>query len=76
MEIFCSRFIEFIRIRTSRNQILEVGTEKNQAKSKKFTYDIKTNQKPIAFMGAIETKKLGGNQINGSNKEHIISLGI
>jgi hypothetical protein len=61
MEILCSRFIEFIRIKTTRNQLLEVGTEKNHAKCKKFTYDIKTNEKPISFMGAIESKKLGGN---------------
>ena len=26
MDILCSRFIEFIRIKTTRNQILEVGT--------------------------------------------------
>lgn len=68
MEIYCSRFIEFIRIKTTRSQMIEVGTEKNQAKCKKFTFDIKTNEKPIAFMGAIETKKLGGNEMSGTNK--------
>lgn len=27
-------------------------------------------------MGAIESRKLGGNEYNGNNKEHLISLGI
>ena len=27
-------------------------------------------------MGAIESKKLGGNELNGNNKEHLISFGI
>jgi hypothetical protein len=27
-------------------------------------------------MGAIETKKLGGNDTNGTNKEHLISFGL
>lgn len=48
-----------MRIRTSRDQVLEVGNEKNHLKCKKFNFDIKTNEKPIAIMGAIESKKLG-----------------
>lgn len=47
---------------------MEVGTEKNGAKCKRFSYDIKTNEKPIAFMGSIETKKLGANELNVNNK--------
>lgn len=57
-----------MRIKTTRSQVLEAGTEKNHAKCKKFNYDIKTNEKPIAFMGVIEAKKLGGNELNGNNK--------
>ena len=51
-----------MRIRTSRDQILEVGSDRNYTKCKKFTFDIRTNEKPIAFLGAIETKKIFGGE--------------
>lgn len=72
MQIYCSKFIEFLRIRTSRDQIFEVGNEKNSIKCKKFTFDIRTSEKPISMMGAIESKKLG----NDNSKEHLISIGL
>ncbi len=33
--------------------MVEIGSDKNLPKCKKMIYDIKTNEKPIAIMGAI-----------------------
>ena len=50
-----------MRIKTSREQVLEVGNEKNIIKCKQSTFDIRSNEKPIAFLGAIDSKKIVGN---------------
>ena len=62
-----------MKIQTSRDRVLEVGNEKNHTKCKKFTFDIRTNEKPIAFLGAIDNKKVVGVQ---SNRELLISFGL
>lgn len=51
--------VEFIQLKTSRNQTLEVGNEKNQVKCKKYTFDIKNHEKPVAFGSITEVKKTG-----------------
>lgn len=62
-----------MRIQTSRDRILEIGNEKNHTKCKKFTFDIRTNQKPIAFLGAIDNKKVLGVE---TSRELLISFGL
>lgn len=63
MEVYCGKFIEFIKIQTSRDKVLEVGNYKNLTKCKKFEFDIRTNEKPIAFLGAIDNKKILGMEV-------------
>jgi hypothetical protein len=43
LDIYCGKMVEFIQLKTSRNQILEVGNEKNQAKCKKYSFGIKNH---------------------------------
>lgn len=43
VELYCGKFIEFIKITTSRDKVLEVGNYKNMTKCKKFEFDIRTN---------------------------------
>jgi hypothetical protein len=49
--------IEYLRIVTSRNNVLEGGTDINQARCKNFELDIRKDCKPISFCGAVETRK-------------------
>lgn len=73
IEIYCWKYIEFMRIRTSRDKILEVGNEKNCIKCKKSTFDIRSHEKPIAFLGAIDNKKVVGTE---RASEFLISFGL
>lgn len=52
---------------------MEIGNYKNLTKCKKFEFDIRTNEKPIAFLGAIDNKKILGNE---TSKELLISFGL
>jgi hypothetical protein len=61
-----------MRIRTSRDQLLDVGSDRNSLKCKKFTFDIRNNEKPIAFLGTMENKKMFGKE----DKEFLISFGL
>jgi hypothetical protein len=60
IEIYSSKFIEFMQIRTSRDKIMEVGCERNKVKCKQSNFDIRSHEKPIAFLGAIDDKKIVG----------------
>ena len=62
-----------MRIRTSRDKVLEVGNEKNCVKCKKSTFDIRSNEKPIAFLGGIDNKKITGND---KGNEFLVSFGL
>lgn len=48
---FC---LEFLRLLTSRGNVLEVGSKKNIARCKKFSYEIKKNEMPVAFLGSVD----------------------
>lgn len=61
-----------MRFQTSRQQTLEVGSDKNYLKCKQFNFDIRNHEKPIAFLGAIENKKILGSE----GKEVLISFGL
>lgn len=57
-------------MRTSKNQVFEVGNEKNVIKCKQFKFDIKNNEKPIALIGTIERKP------SEREKEVLINFGF
>lgn len=71
IELFCNKSIEYIKIETSKQEIIEVGNSKNIPKCKSYSFDIKHHEKPIAFIGIIENKK-----VNGDGKEYLINLGL
>ena len=50
-----------------------MGNEKNTVKCKKSSFDIRSHEKPIAFLGAIDNKKIVGTD---KNNEVLISLGL
>lgn len=49
------RCIEFIKITTSRGNLLEVGSIKNLGRCRKFIYEIKKNEIPVSFFGNVDT---------------------
>jgi len=53
MDLFCGKGIEYIRIATSKERILEVGNPRCLPKTKQHSFDIGTHEKPIALMGVI-----------------------
>lgn len=59
MELFCGRGIEFIRIITSKEHILEIGNPRSLPKCKQHTFDIGSHEKPISILGVIENRKAG-----------------
>lgn len=73
VDLYCGKAVEFLKIQTSRDRVLEVGNEKNRVKCKQFSFDIRNNEKPIAFLGAIDTKKVVG--VEGT-RELLISFGL
>lgn len=60
--------LEYLKISTSRRQTIHVGSDKNYAKSKKFQFDIATNEKPVAFLGSI--------LVENSGVDILVSLGL
>jgi len=59
MEIFSGRGIEFIRIVTSKENMLEVGNPRSLPKCRQHNFDIGSHEKPIAMMGVVENRKTG-----------------
>lgn len=47
-------FIEYIRIVSSRGNYILAGTDRNQAKCKKFEFDLRKDEKPISFFGVVD----------------------
>lgn len=61
-------FIEYLRIVSSRGNYIMAGSDKNQAKCRKFEFDIKKEEKPIAFFGIVDkinVKKRKGHRERG-----------
>ena len=48
-----------MKIRTSKQQILEAGNERNRLKCKRLSFDIKSFEKPIACYGILDMKMAG-----------------
>jgi hypothetical protein len=71
MELFCGRGIEFLRLVTSKEHILEVGNPKSLPRCKQHTFDIAPHEKPIAVLGIIEHRKVAG-----ENREFLVNLGL
>lgn len=71
MELYCGKGIEFIRIMTSKEHILEVGNSKSLPKCKKESFEIGSHEKPIAFMGVIESRKMGS-----EHRELLVNFGL
>lgn len=57
LEGLCGKHIEWLQFTTSRGTTYDVGSDRNQAKCKRITYDIRNNEKPVAVMGIIDNKK-------------------
>ena len=70
IEVYCSKFIEFMRIRTSRERVLEVGNERSCPKCKQSSFSIRSNEKPIGFLGVLDSRKFG------KHSEYLVSLGL
>jgi hypothetical protein len=43
LEGLCNKHIECLKVQTSRGNEFTIGTDKNQAKCKRFSYDIRNN---------------------------------
>ncbi len=69
--MYTHKFVEFIRITTSKEEVIEIGNIKNIPKCKEHHFEIKTHEKPICFLGVIESKKIGE-----INREYLINLGL
>ena len=70
IEVYCSKFIEFLRIRTSKERVLEVGNERSCPKCKQSSFSIRANEKPVAFLGVLDSRKFG------KHHEYLVSLGL
>lgn len=70
-EIFVGRCVEFMRIRTSKEQILEVGSERSSLKCKRYAFDIKNYEKPVAIFGLLQTKSIADKE-----REVLVSFGL
>jgi hypothetical protein len=46
--------LEFLRISTSRGNVLEVGSKRNLTRCKRFSYEIRKNEIPVAFLGSTD----------------------
>lgn len=71
LELYCSKGIEFIRIRTSKEHTIEIGNPRSVPRCKLYSFEIGPQEKPIALMGVIENRKTGG-----ENREVLVSLGL
>lgn len=62
--------IEYLKVQTSRENILEVGTKKNLTKCKLFSFDIKTDEIPVSFVGHFDISKddISTNQKNNKKE--------
>jgi len=46
--------IEYLRFTTSRGNFLEVGSDKNHLRCKRFDFDIRKSEKVISFSGTLD----------------------
>ncbi|EGR28170.1 phosphatidylinositol glycan, putative [Ichthyophthirius multifiliis] len=60
--------IEYLKLTTSKGKFIEVGSDLNQGRCKKFELPIKTNEIVISFLGNIDKPYL---QIEQKCKDHI-----
>lgn len=60
-----------MRIRTSKEQYLEVGNERNHLKCKRLPFDIKSFEKPIACYGITDTRSVGERE-----REVLVAFGL
>jgi len=42
-----------MKMKTNKERVLEVGNERSAPKCKKYEFEIKNYEKPIAFLGTI-----------------------
>lgn len=47
-------FIEYLRIVSSRGNYIMAGTDRNQARCKRFECEVKKDERPIAFFGIVD----------------------
>lgn len=62
-------YVEYLKIGTSRSQTVHIGSDRNHAKSKRFTFDIAGQEKPVAFLGTVA-------RLNQKDPECLLSLGL
>lgn len=52
-----SDWIEFLRFETEKKQVFEIGSVKDQEKSKEFSLKIRNFDIPVLLFGALDLKK-------------------